>query len=133
MYVHQVYDKVKKGDYQATMERPQGVVYRENHVFDEDKSVKWNREELVRKQEEQKKSRKDYQLHVSELMEQMENDYIEAIMYETSLNKQQAGYVFSHVRNEKDSHNSVYHGIETMVELVNKLEELKSEEVKATS
>lgn len=69
--------------------------YRDNHVFDENKSVKWNREEVVRRNEEY---RREVEAH-REDKQKAYHDFVEAgieyIMREFAVGDELAGEIWS--------------------------------------
>lgn len=56
---------------------PKERTYSANHIFDEDKSVKWNREEVVRRNEQIKNDRESLQNARFKAIREAEDDIIE--------------------------------------------------------
>lgn len=82
--MEKILERIKEGYYNSTVEYPKSTRYRENHVFNEDKSVKWNREEVVRKNAEIDKLKADYRDSVNAGIEKFENDVIDYLMNNNS-------------------------------------------------
>ena len=82
-----IIDKINNGEY---VKNKQTILYEEGHVFDEDKSVKWNKEEVIRKNEQLKKEFNNAEV------ENFKNDVIEYILnnYEISNNRNIANMVY---------------------------------------
>ena len=83
-----IIDKINNGKY---VKNKQTNLYEEGHVFDENKSVKWNKEEVIRKNEQLKKEFKNAKV------ENFKNDVIEYILnnYEISNNRNIANMVYN--------------------------------------
>ena len=56
MTIDELYNNISVGQYDSSMPYPSGKRYPEDHVFDEEKSVRWNREKVA---EENKKRQQD--------------------------------------------------------------------------
>lgn len=86
-----IVDRINNGEYFKTK---QINLYEEGHVFDENKSVKWNKEEVIRKNEQFKKEFKNAKV------ENFKNDVIEYILnnYEISNNRNIANMVYDMAR-----------------------------------
>ena len=95
--------------------------YREGYIFDEDKSVKWNREEVVRRNEAYKNER-------HRLMEERENlrktfeDYALDYIIENSkiTNRQKAMKLWEYISNKYDS----FKRVDELDDLLDILEEV---------
>ena len=71
-----------------------------SHIFDEDLSVKKNKELVAKHNEEIDKMKEEYSLEVNAIRTRLYEDIISAIMEETDLNRKQAEilYNFSYSR-----------------------------------
>ena len=83
-----IIDKINNGKY---VKNKQANLYEEGHVFDENKSVKWNKEKVIRKNEQLKKEFNNAKV------ENFKNDVIEYILnnYEINNNRNIANMVYN--------------------------------------
>lgn len=86
--------------------------YRENHVFDEDKSVKWNKEEAIRQNEANEVTVKEYHKKKDFLYNEMKELFIKVTMSDYNLTHEQARLIYE--RAWRDGHsegvsNVAYH------------------------
>lgn len=99
MDIQDIRKKYNNGDYSCNMSVPQSV--KENHVFDENLSVKQNRE-MVREHNEmviakrRERDEKNNELHL-----RMRNDVIQYIVHTYGLSREQASIIESYVYTEK--------------------------------
>lgn len=49
MSIDELYNNISAGQYGSSVPYPSGKHYPEDHIFDEEKSVRWNRKRLSRK------------------------------------------------------------------------------------
>lgn len=120
MDIEDIRKKYNNGDYTYNMFVPQTVG--ENHVFDENLSVKQNRE-MVREHNEKvismhkEKHEKNAMLHL-----RMRNEVIQYIAHTYGMSKEQASIVESYVYTEKHSFMCDYFSsIDEVAEMVEKV------------
>ena len=100
--------------------------YPENHVFDENLSVKRNREMVVEFNEENKRKRKEYNDLCNKMFRQMQDDVVEYIMNTYSFSKQRAEKIESFVYAAKHSCMCDYFSyIDEIAELVDTIIEMR--------
>jgi len=89
MNYENIVNKINNGAYNVKTKRTEKE-FKENHIFDEDKSVKWNREEVIRRNELIKNAvRPIYK-------DEFKEDLIEYILgYEVISNKTQAERIYA--------------------------------------
>lgn len=110
MYIDDISSKYRNGDYDNKMESPYSLrKYREDYVFDEDQSVKWNREEVIRKNKKVQDKKDTYKAESSRLQNQLNDDIIKAIMFEYGFNEEQAQIINGHAYDKH--HSSGYYEI----------------------
>lgn len=77
---------------------PKERTYSANHIFDEDKSVKWNREEVVRRNEQIKNDRESLQNARFRAIREAEDDIIEYLSdYYPSISKGKVRKLFDKI------------------------------------
>lgn len=74
MFENEIIEKIRNNEYQSKEAYPERRGYREDHVFDENKSVKWNKEEVVRQNEKIKAQMDAYNKSKSEAQQEFKND-----------------------------------------------------------
>ena len=108
MKYEDIIEKINNGDYDIknTLNKKQ---YPENYVFDENKSVKWNKEEVVRQNEEIKKAIKSK----FDGQKQFKRDAVQYILSGNKLNEKQAEKTYE--KGWEDGHSSGYRNV--MIEI----------------
>lgn len=110
-------ENVKNEGYKVKVEypkRPEGYK-RENYVYDENKSVKWNREHREKLEKEYSDSLKAYLKRSTDLELQFKEDLITLEMKRYKINKDQANLVYK--RAWEDGHSEGYEEVINQVEL----------------
>lgn len=98
--------------------RPEGYS-NENYVYDEDKTVRWNkehREELIK---EYRQKQDEYQKESNRVYEQFKLDLVSALKNRYKLNEKQSEIIFNKAWNEAHSE-----GLSSIVDLAEDLVEL---------
>lgn len=95
MEKYEIIDKINNKEYEAKLEYPRGKRHRPDTVIDEDKSVKWNREEVERINNESHKAREAYRNSIYEGELRFKEDVASHLeyLYDGSLNKTQAAEI----------------------------------------
>ena len=75
-------EKIENNSYKPTRTYPTVRKYSDNHIFDEDKSVKWNKEEVVRRNAELAAEMDAYRKEQSAKFREFENDVSEMLVTE---------------------------------------------------
>lgn len=88
-------------------------VYRELHVFDENKSVKWNREEAQRQNELRQKELYRYQKKISAQYSNLHDAFMEYIKDEYGLSEEAAKLVYNAAY--EDGHHAGYYEVLTYI------------------
>lgn len=128
LYLSEINDKYRNGDYTNKMPSPYDLKsYSKNHIFDEDKSVKWNKEQVELKNKEKHDAIKKYREESYRLSSQLDEDIKKAIAKEYTFNEKQAEIVFIHAYQE---HHSYGYGeiINCLYELCDIFEKFKKAE-----
>ncbi|MDX5808386.1 hypothetical protein [Bacillus cereus group sp. BfR-BA-02730] len=89
--------------YEPLQEYPSHRKFSENHVFDEEKSVKWNREEVERQNEQVKQRKMEWNSEKSRLNAKLQNDCVQILKEDYGLNEAQAEKLYGYVYNDKHS------------------------------
>lgn len=120
MDIQDIRKKFYNDEYSCKMAVPQSV--KENHVFDENLSVKQNREMVREHNERVVALRKERDRKNNELHQQMRNDVIQYIVHTYGLSKDQASIIESYVYTEKHSFMCDYFSsIDEVAEMVEKV------------
>jgi hypothetical protein len=90
------------GVYKSTLPYPTGR-FREDHVFDEDQSIKWNKDEVVRRNSEYDQKRNEYRADNNRLDKLLKDDVTYNLIYDFDLNQEQAEYTYDIAYTEKHS------------------------------
>ena len=94
--------------------KPNTPKYKEGHIFDEDKSVKWNRKEVKRLNDCHNEEAKILSTTKNKLYEDFKNTFLEYIIQETGVLKTKALKIYDYLYN--NSYN--------LYDALNKTEEL---------
>ncbi|KXY51220.1 hypothetical protein AT268_32515 [Bacillus cereus] len=89
--------------YEPQQEYPSHIKFSEKHVFDEEKSVKWNREEVERQNEQVKQRKMKWNSEKSRLNAKLQNDCVQILKEDYGLNEAQAEKLYGYVYNDKHS------------------------------
>lgn len=108
MTLEQIKNRYNTGDYNSRVPYPRSNGWKEGHIFDEDKSVKWNREEVARKNQEIKDAKVAHRNDQNRLWNELHNDVINALMEEYRIPKMAAEKIEGHVYGEYHSIMSDY-------------------------
>lgn len=98
--------------------------FKENHVFDENQSIKWNREKVIEENNKKKEALKIYKESQSTLDRKLTEDIIQAIMEENNISEAKAYIVYNYVYQEYHSNFSdLFSYIDDVIDLINKFNE----------
>lgn len=90
-----IYDALGEGYYSSNAQMPKFERYAENHIFNEKKSVKWNREEVARRNQAYKDALNAYYAIQNEKDKEFQEDLILAIMNDTNFPRTKAEMIFN--------------------------------------
>lgn len=90
--------------YEPLQEYPGHRKFSEKHVFDDEKSVKWNREEVERQNEQLKQRKMEWDSEKSRLNAKLQNDCVQILKEDYGLNEAQAEKLYGHVFQEHHSY-----------------------------
>ena len=97
----------------------------ENYIINEEKSVRWNREQREKAIETYSKELEEYRKYGRELYKQFKQEVINAIMKATNLNEKQANSIYEYSARESEPYGELVLKITEIVELLLKLKEEK--------
>lgn len=106
MDIFEIRDKYNSGAYRCDMEIPKMV--KEGYVFDENLSVKRNREMVAEHNQNVERMRKEKNNRQNKLCEQLTKDVVDYIANNYDMNEAQARIVEGYVYKEKHSYMSDY-------------------------
>lgn len=95
MTFEEIYKNINNGKYEPSIPYPMARTYKPGHIFDEDKSVRWNREKLDEENAKYKQEQAEYHAAVQEGEDRFQNDILAYIKSEYKLNNAQAKIIFS--------------------------------------
>lgn len=106
--IEDVYVSYNNGDYNSKLGYPKAMRLPENHIFDENQSVKWNREKVQEHNDRIVKEKEAYNEDSNRLAAQLRADAVEALQNEYDLTKKQAELVEAYAYQEKHSYMGDY-------------------------
>lgn len=127
--VEEVGTAYRNEHYSNKLEYPSARYFKENQIFDEEKSVKWNREERERRIEAANKKREEYNKEQVRLNKMLKEDIIAAILNEYDFNEKQAEKIYDYAYEEKHSHmNDMFYFIVELADLFKELQKISKKE-----
>ena len=90
MDFERVLEKVKNNEYECHDDYKVVAKFEGSHIFDENMSVKWNREEVERQNKKIDRARYQHNKNIQNCFENFHNDLVDAIIEEYGFNKQEA-------------------------------------------
>ncbi len=95
MYFSHIFDEINNREYEET-ELVMDHKVKDNHIFDENKSIVWNREQVISFNQELDRINKKQRELLQIANNRFTNDVISAIMDICNINKIKAGKVYSY-------------------------------------
>lgn len=94
-------------------------------VIDEDRTVKWNREEVVRLNKQSEDRSNEYVLERNRLSREMDSDIIKVFSTDSNLNEEQIAILYNYVYRELHSYgiHEVIQELDSMIDLFNEVNE----------
>lgn len=125
-YLEDIKNDYANGEYKNKLEYPTKSKYKEGHIFDENQTVKWNRNMVVRQNELIENDKKVYYTETNRLNKKLHEDAVKAIMNESKFNKAQAEKIWEYAYAEKHSYmNDVFNFVEELINLIEQIIRLK--------
>ena len=120
--IQEVYSRYRNDEYNNSDPYPSAAYYREGHIFDADKSVNWNKNEVQRRNIDLKSERNEWQKKQAELQKAMADDLVDAIIYEYHFTETQARKIYAYVYQEYHSHASdVFNKLDDVCDFIKQL------------
>lgn len=101
--LYKVQEAYANKEYDVDLDFPRLNRYKEFHVFDEEKSVKWNREEVERQNTLIQEAKDNWWKEKGRLQKCFHEDMVEAIQNDYKFNEAQAKKIFEYVYKEYHS------------------------------
>lgn len=114
-------------EYENKLPYPNKSKYKENHVFDEEKSVKWNRVEVDVQNQLLQVEKENYRAESYRLETKLKEDIIKAICNENKgINYEQARIIYEYVYREyHSSFSDVFNYIDDFIDLIERVNNAK--------
>lgn len=87
MSIEEIYNNISAGQYDASVPYPSVKRYPKDHIFDEEKSVRWNREKAAEENNKRQQKLADYRASVLAGEDAFRSDVLSFIESEYDLNK----------------------------------------------
>lgn len=116
--------KIEHGDYENKTPRPSREAFPENHVFDEEKSVRWNREEVERRNRDRVAEIKAYHNMVTQYERLFHKDIVQYLLdnYHINDNQMIAEKIFEMAKETSDNgHLNIFFGASEIADFVEKI------------
>lgn len=107
--LEEIRENISQKKYEVTRRYPSQTPYPADYVFDEDKSVKWNREQVIIENEKIAAAKKDYQDAENAAYKAFRTDVIGFLQDTYDLNETQAVYIFG--KAYEDGHSEGYYAV----------------------
>lgn len=118
-----LFKAIKEGTYDVRVIPAKTVAA--NSVIDEDKSVRWNREEVEKANEAEKFRVREEKAIRSNMIDKLTEDIVRVVSNESGLSEKKVEVVYIYAMNETSS-SSIWETIDTLDELVDLINEVNS-------
>jgi len=111
--------KIANGSYNTKLPYPSITKFKEGHVFDENKSVKWNRETSERLTMDAKKMKDAYNQDNNKLHNEFRKDVIDyIILYTNKPNQANAAFNYAYAEGHSSGYNTVLQIADDLVDIL---------------
>lgn len=122
MSIEDVKRSYDNNEYKTKLSYPKRSKFKETQVFDEDRSVKWNREESIRKNKEIDEAYESYRNDEADLWDKFKTDIVQGIMDDYDLSKEKANLIYGYAYREWHSCvNDMFCNLDELCELIEKV------------
>ena len=102
-YFYEVKELIDSSKYRNKMGYSSIRQYKENHVFDENKSVLWNKQQVEIENKKQKDLRDDYNAEENRLINLFQDDLCGVIISQLKVNREKADLIFNKAWDDEHS------------------------------
>lgn len=113
---NEIRDKILNKEYETDMEYPKESRFSSNHIFDEEQSVRWNREEVERRNAEIENKKDEYRKARGDKFDEFVKDVKDMLIehYNINENKEIADKIYN--KGYEDGHSGGMYEILNIVE-----------------
>jgi hypothetical protein len=120
--IYDIRDDYNNNEYENKFPYPSNVTIKVDHIFDENQTVKWNREKVLIENKKIIDQKLEYAKESTRLSSKLDDDMVKAIVQEYGFTENEARIIYSHAYSEKHSCMSdVFLYTSTLSDLFNRL------------
>lgn len=102
-----------------------GVYFKPNHIFDEDKSVKWNKEEVERRNNNIYKQRQEDKKEKAKLYNDVEESIKKYIVQQINVTEEKAIKIYNFVFEDGIYNDNDFYRLDTLLDLFKDLKDIQ--------
>lgn len=120
--INEIASDYSNGIYSNQKPFPKQTKYKDGHIFDENQTVKWNKEEVQRRNDEIIRLRDEYDNESNSLSDKLRDDVIYNLIYDYDLTQAQAEMTYDNAYSDKHSSmNDVFYYAANLAEYYKKM------------
>lgn len=116
MTTAEIINNIENGAYKPTMAYPTERFFKDGHIFDENQTVKWNREKVLSENQRIRNAKEAYRDEENRKNQQFRDDLLSVLQEEYGLSPACAAVVFS--KAEDDGHWAGFHEVVSQAQIL---------------
>lgn len=116
MTTAEIINNIENGVYKPTMTCPTERLFKDDHIFDENQTVKWNREKALAENQRIRNAKETYRDEENRKNQQFRDDLLSVLQEEYGLSPACAAIVFS--KAEDDGHWAGFHEVVSQAQIL---------------